>query len=438
MSEEQSDNNFQRKLSRRDFLRLAGAGAVTVAAAVTGDPKLVETISQFAESQRFPDEEIPHFEDIVDLEPLPFIEGWDAERVQNLIQEAVQESLISGQKVEVELPPGNILVDKKIHIEVPSGAEIILKGNTNSRLTLSQELSNILKTADNNDHNLLEFDNVAGAVHIERIDFDGGSTRAGHGDYEAPDGPWDAVVLINGAGEGSGRVPAEDMFIGDRQGEVTISHCRVFNSESAGFFTKNLKKVEVIDSEGRRLDSVVCGAWCDEIATTNVKAQDIMSDGLAFWVCDNGTVNNCAIKTSRQGILMNGSHNFDLKDCYAEDCGFGYMMYNAENNRYNDENIQLKRCHSRGGALAFAVDYGHNIRMADSYHTDLGAWKNKVDFLHTGIVDPTQIRNIGVPVWIGPHTSPEFKNVKLQKLNSPSTHYLNFNSIPMGIKTYGF
>lgn len=409
-------------LTRRKLFKTgAAAAAGAVASYAIGKSGVVEQIPGVAEP-RFKEELLPpQFVDIADRPQVPEAEDWSAERLQMALEDAVAESIREKKHVQVVLPPGEIVITKKITCAIPKGASIALIGNKASHLVLSEQLSQIPTEWDSpGNNNLLEFADVDGRVVVDGVIFDGGSEKAGKGGYQPPGGPWDAVLLINGAGPGSGKEPEQRDV--PRTGVGIVRNCAFYNTESAACYTKNLANAEVTDTYGKNFDALWCISWCSTFYGDNLKGQNSLSDGIAAYVCDEGELHNCQMKDTRQGFLLQGSGKASLEDCYAEGCAKGYDIYRFNESPYvsNCPDVTLTRCHSRGTAMAFAIDYatGHSV-MRDSIHDDVGAWYEKSGFLHTGIVRPEELRDSRLPFWLGPNNSLDFTDVQIRK--APST-----------------
>ncbi len=409
----------------------AGAGAALLTKTFGGEQQIAEAADPFHE-----DGLPPRFSDIHDPDEPEKAENWNTNRLEREIRQAIDKSVDTGEHVSVELPPGQILIDRNIVCEIKKGADISLLGNNNSYLKLTPEMSDIPKDRDSEGANsMLRFVDVEGSIIIDGITFDGGSTRAGKGGYKAPDGPWDSIVMITGSGPGADKKPEKRDE--SRKGEATVTNCKFVNTESAGCFMRNLSKAEMQNSEGKNFDALWCVAWSDTYRGRNLKAQNSLSDGLSFFVCDAGTLDNCQVKTARQGFLTQGSKNFDWKNCYAEDCGKGYDFYDDGDFHKLDENATLDNSHSRGNALAYSMRFTKNVNIKNSFHDEIGAWYNKDDFLHKEIARPEEITRVTDPMWFSDTDNDvKFSNVQIRKAKNIQRKYTS--RVPRGIQTFGF
>lgn len=328
---------------------------------------------------------------------------WNSARVQQEIEAAIKQSLESGKLTTVELPKGEIIVDKKITCVVPKGAQIQLKGSEEgSKLKLDPQLSLLpLESrgftrdqawASFAEHTMLEFAEMEGAVQLEGIQFDGGSDHAGKSGYKAPPSPWNSVVYVRGAGEGNKYDPAMNRA-GNRNGTLTVDHCAFTNSESGGLLAQNLSSATVTNTVGENLDVLFNSTWCDTVVGQKLAGKNFASDGVYITSAQDVTLSDCSIETARQGYDLQGVKKARLTSCRAYDSGKAFEITSSETDGITPGgDIELNGTYTEGCMEVYSVGAVQKLRTQGGRHYEVGKWFDKYtqgDFLHgAGIVDP--------------------------------------------------
>ncbi|MGB4966405.1 MAG: hypothetical protein WBO77_04850 [Microgenomates group bacterium] len=378
-------------LTRRKFLgTLAAATGFGGAAKVLYDR---HSASEAIEPQPDPPLEVPPFLGIApEAEMLPAID-WTSEKVQTSIDQAIQRSLETGREILVELPEGEILIDKTITCTIPEGAKIKLRGHEKgSRLKLEPALSEISQEWGSfAQSSILYFRDMEGDLGIDGVQFDGSSLRAQERrDHVAAKSPWDALVLIVGKGEGEKYTPAMDRA-GNRKGKAEIVNSRFYNSESGGVTMQNIHDAQFHDSQGSKLDVLFTSTWCDDVSSHNCRGEYLLSDGTYITSALNVKLENWQIKTARQAYDLQGVRNASLTQCHAYDSAFAFAFTLSETDKTTPSGkITVDDSHSEGCLTPFSIGEVQQLQVSNSNHNNVGEWYMQYvagDFHHaSGIV----------------------------------------------------
>ncbi len=394
MGESSNEGDGQKKqtvFTRRGILGLAGLTAAGLAT-----KPITDKLGFFAPTspeQTTTPLEIPPFDGITPQKEMVPVKDWGSEQVQMNLESSIRESLETGVEVVIELPEGEINIDKTITSIIPEGAKIRLKGHANgSRLKLNSALSDVSKEWGSfAEGSMLYFQDLEGELTIDGIEFDGGSARAkDRQGYTPPKSPWDSIVLIVGKGAGDRYDPAMDQQ-GKRQGKATIINSNFYNSESGGVVMQNIHDAAIEDSRGSKLDALFTAAWCDNVVGRNCRGEYFTSDGTYITSAINVNLTNWQIKTARQGYDLQGVQHAELNKCHAYDTAFAYNFTLSESDKKTPSGtIVVTDSHSDGSLTPFSIGPVQNLNVTRSMHTNIGAWYKPFrigDFHHSvGIV----------------------------------------------------
>lgn len=372
----------------------------TIAASATGLGAAAKVLydryseSQNNELQPGPPLEVPAFMGIsptIELQPAI---DWTTERVQTTIDQAIQQSLETGQETIIELPEGEILIDKTITCTVPEGAKIKLKGHEKgSRLKLNPALSEISQEWGSfAQSSILYFRDLEGDLGIDGIQFDGSSLRAQQRrDHTAAKSPWDSLVLIVGKGDGDEYAPAMDRA-GKRNGRAEVINSRFYNSESGGVVMQNIHDAQFHDSQGSKLDVLFTSTWCDTVSSRNCRGEYFTSDGTYISSALQVELNNWQIKTARQAYDLQGVQNASLTQCHVYDSALAFAFTLSETDNITPSGkITVRDSHSAGCLTPFSIGEVEQLQVSNSNHDTVGEWftlYKQGDFHHTGGIVP--------------------------------------------------
>lgn len=378
------------KYSRRDFLKLAGvtAAATLLPSCDVLGPQLTETDKQIMAW-------LPEFRGASVAATLSRNEQENSQSIENQIKTAIEQSEQEDKEITITLPEGNVEIDKKINLDV-GNARIVLEGNPKgSQLTLKEELSHLPTEWGNNTQNLLELKEIDanGKVVLRNIVFDGGSQKAAKGDYKAPPSPWDAVVFLLGKGQEGIGEPQRDK-LGTRGGQVQIENCFFKNSEAPGLLVQNLGEASVKNCQGKNLDCLGCFTFMDNFTADNLTAENCLSDGIYATDCHSGFIDNCQMKTCRQGYDFHGCQQVTMDNSHAYDCAEAFTVSLSKASESPSGKIAMNACGSQGSAIAYALQYCQGFAAFNCFHDNVGKWFGNNDFMHKGIADP------GGPAWV--------------------------------------
>lgn len=417
--EEQVSKKPDTGITRRTVIKAAGAAAALAAIAGVGI-KMHESSPRGVVTE--PTDLLPASAElsIIGFPPvegpseMPQAKEWNAQNLQEYIEGVIAESLQAKESRVVELPPGEILIDRPITCVVPEGAHVRIYGHKDgSRLKLDPSLSDVPKEWGSfGERSILYFKDIEGVVDIQDVEFHGGSDRAGKEGYTPPKSPWDSMVLAVGKGVGEpnadGYRPGEQYDnamdqAGMRKGKVLIENCNFYNSESEGVMVQNLGNVEFYNLRGKNLDVLANVAWCDDVKGTNILGERFTSDGIYINSAKRVELDNCSVKTSRQGYDLQGVKDAVLRQCHAFDCGKGYEMTYSETDKTTvSEAITLVDCATDGCMEVFSVGPVNKLHVAGGFHKGVGNWYKKYqegEFLHRdGLVSPDDIASARSPI----------------------------------------
>ncbi|OGG03691.1 hypothetical protein A2W14_02975 [Candidatus Gottesmanbacteria bacterium RBG_16_37_8] len=455
--------NKSRIVSRQDFLNLAYflslAGLSACVPKIISDMLATPAVgSNQSETGNLPNQvtkpelqkdipigpqlDVPDFTQVQEMRKFETNSSWNADQLQQQLQEAVKKSVEKNREIVVDLPKGETIIDRQITCTIPEGAKITLRGHTEgSRLKLHSSLSNVSKEWGSfAQKNMLYFKDMEGELTINGVEFHGGSERAGSGGYIAPASPWDAVVLIVGSGEGDKTDPAMHR-IGKRKGKANVKFCGFYQSESEGIMMQNLKSAGMQNCWGRNLDVLFNASWCDSVSSRNVTGENFTSDGTYITSAQNVELSNWHIKTARQGYDLQGVANAVLNECHAYDCGYSYAISRSETDRKTWSGaITLNNCHSRDCQIVYALGLIERLQVNRANHDGIGKWYLKYlenDFLHKdGIRNPESIFAYNAPVLVYPTDGVYMKSgiyndvkIRLSSLQKPEYKIHQFPGI---------
>lgn len=365
--------------------------------------------------------DVPVFEPVHELPDLPEAEGWDVARVQTLFDEAIKKSAETAEEVTVELPHGEIVIDGQIQFSIPANAKINVVGHElGSRLRLHPSRSELSKDwGEFATKTLLYVPDMQGELSLSNIQFHGGSERAGVKGYTPPPSPWDAVVMVVGAGEGDKYDPAMHRA-GKREGKVTVEDCTLHKSESEGILVQNLASAHFDNITGKNLDVLINSTWCDDLRVTGARGERFASDG--FYITSNQDValDNCQIKTARQAYDLQGVREAVLTNCRAYDAGKGWEVTGSETDKMTvSGKVTLQDCHSDGCVQVYSLGGVEQFTAVNGRHAAVGKWREKYyqrEFLHgDGIVRPHDLARTDTPIVIYDFASKEGKVLPARK-----------------------
>lgn len=400
---ESNNQPSSKPLTRRDLLR----NAATASLAGAGIKVLIDRFLSSDELQHGPPLEVPPFSGVIPVtEMLPAVE-WNAQKVQMSLEQAVQQSLETGQEIPVELPEGEILIDRTVMCTIPEGAKVKLKGHEKgsclkldpARSEIAQEWGSFAQSS------ILYFRDMEGDLGIDGVQFDGSSLRAQERrDHVAAKSPWDAMVLIVGKGEGDpatddgekGYRPGEKYTpamdrAGNRKGNAEIVNSRFYNSESGGVTIQNIHDAQFHDSQGSKLDVLFTSTWCDDVLSRNCRGEYLLSDGTYITSAQNVKLENWQIKTARQAYDLQGVRNASLTQCHAYDSAFAFAFTLSETDKTTPSGkITVDDSHSEGCLTPFSIGEVQQLQVSNSNHDNVGEWYMQYvtgDFHHaSGIV----------------------------------------------------
>jgi hypothetical protein len=401
---------------------------------VPAKPKGLDSTTSTTEATVYQPKDVPKFPGVTEQKQLNRAEGWSGDRLQQVIEAAIKSSLETRQEVIIELPLGEIIVNKPITSIIPEGAKIKIKGNENgSRLKLDPSLSAIPKDWGSfAQRSIMYFKDMEGDLAIDGVEFHGGSERAGKGGYKPPLSPWDAMVMIVGKGEGDKYEPAMHRA-GQRKGIAVIRNCNFANSESEGALMQNISNAWMDKSQGKNLDVLFNSTWCDYVSGTNLIGENLNSDGVYITSAQNVVLKDMAIKTARQGYDLQGVAKAKLDNCNAYDCLIGYAPSKSETDKITKSGqIEINNSSSVGCQLPFSIGEVMNLNVEGGIHEDVGGWYRGYrvnDFLHKdGIMDPSGVINALISILeYAPPAGSRFKynNVQMRRSkNAPGGYIL--------------
>jgi hypothetical protein len=361
-----------------------------------------------------------------------FLQVWSQE---------IQRAQETGQPAEIQLPEGEIVFDSRSRLEVPAGVGVRVCGHPNgSRLRLTEAISRLPdpslepdRSWQGHEFNLMEI--VLGqkaSLTVEDIEFDGGSARAGVGDYQAPLGPWNAILGIYGEGKGAGNLPA-----GERTGTCQVNNCRFSRSEAPGLVVQNLGRVTVDGCRGDFLDTLVTVNWCGRAEINNCQAHNCLSDAFYIVVSKNVTIEKCLADVARQGFDIHGSTDVRLANCSGRQCAEFITLSRAEANGTGCEDVVIDSCPSVDCNLAYSIQFAKNVTITGGRHEGAGNWWAESDFLHTGIARREELPPISVWINWGTVEGLTFSDVRISKGDKAPADY-QIGKTAEGINFVGF
>ncbi len=388
----------QTGLPRSKFLQAAVLGAGALVAG--GSALVVEWGRKQRETWNDEIDQIAGFQGVVEPEFLEVNHEWDAERVEAVLREGVEQSQQRGVEVVVELPAGRVEIGRKMAVNVGEGQIRLIGHPEGTQLVLDEEMSQLPDAWGNHSRNLVEFSGIEGkgAVRLQNIVFDGGSVRAGKGGYNAPPSPWDAVVLCVGIGQEAIGEPHRE-WLGKRAGKVVVENCAFFHSESVGVVVQNVGEAQVRQCRGKYLDGLCTVNFSDRFEIQGLMAEGCLSDGIYIVDSQDGVIRDCRVRTARQGYDIHGSSRVTLERCVAYDCAQAYSVAESLASGVGSQGISLNNCDSAGSALVFALQNVRDMHVRGGRHDNVGAWYYQKDFLHTGIANPTGPRAVNRAVF---------------------------------------
>lgn len=403
-----SSNETRSKFTRRGFLRgLAAIGSAVVASQV-------DLTGAFA---------------TLKLEKA----AWSKELLQQELEKAISVSIETKREVTVELPEGEILVDKTITVVVPKEAKIRMVGHQNgSMLKLDEKLSNIPKEYYSfAQHSLLFFKDMEGELAIDGIYFDGGSKIAGKGGYKPPRSPWNSVLFIDGKGPGDSFDPAMDRWQ-ERRGKATIRNCTFTNSEAGGILVQNLSDAQVNSCAGQNLDALLIATWTNNVYSNNMQAENCLSDGAYITNAQHVELKKWIVKKARQGYEIQGAvDQATLEQCYADNCGVAYVCKESETgSKTPSREIALRNSDSKDCLIIFSIGNVRDLVIENSRHD--GAGGMRPGFFDVTDLPPQSIFIDGDP----PGRRITFENVEVRKSKTSPPKYLLTKAL--GVTNYSY
>ncbi len=395
-----------RRVSRRQLMSGARLGAEIVGgAAIMGVVGKLErdklakrddsiSYKNLDETKVGPELLVRDFQGVDAFKNLEKTEVWTDNTILAAFNKSVGESLASGRQVEIDLPEGEIEVNKRLDIAIPEGAKILLKGHPNgSRLKLNPALSDVPKAWGSfGKQNMMYFKDMDGELVFDGIEFHGGSDRAGKEGYIPPASPWDSVVFVVGSGDGSNSDQHAVMKqSGKRKGRVDVKNCNFQNSESGGFMAQNVGTVVAVNLQGKNLDALFNASWCDKVGVTGLVGERLNSDGLYITNAQNVIIDNSQVKTARQAFDLQGNSVAHIKDSQAFDCATAYDVTKSETDGTVAGALFIENSDSSECQTAYAFGGVEKIAVKDSKSYMGGAWEKQYaqeEFLHgKGIVN---------------------------------------------------
>ncbi len=257
-----------------------------------------------------------------------------------------------------------------------------------------------------------------GYVSLDKVEFDGGSNRAGIGGYDAPPSPWNAIVAIYGRGVGDGL----DNNGAQARGRAEIINCNFQKSEGPGLMVQNLEQFRVAGCTTQATDCLVTANWCQKGEIYKCYGKNVLSDFVfSVWSSDI-VVHECGVNLAWAGYNFRSCKNIEVNNCYA-----GYCLAAVSTSEVipgsNERTVGLtvNNLQTWGSSCVYAFQHADEVILSGGVHDNLGEVLNANNFM-SRINNPEWVAE--QPIYLGPNNGQIFaENLLFRRSDAAPSFY---------------